>query len=134
MQFLSSVSLLEGVAYAIAFQLLLLICLLIKQNQQQKQNKQLHEKVLEHFTNQLHQVHLDVNDKISQGQLLTQQLIHDTVQKQMTDVREQINHSFKQHASSLTSHLQLLTEEIRTHLQNTLEQEGLGNLIRGGKT
>lgn len=122
MQFLSSVSLLEGVAYAIAFQLLLLICLLIKQNQQQKQNKQLHEKVLEHFTNQLHQVHLDVNDKISQGQLLTQQLIHDTVQKQMTDVREQINHSFKQHASSLTSHLQLLTEEIRTHLHSLTQQ------------
>ncbi|MBN9230157.1 MAG: recombinase RmuC [Legionella sp. 40-6] len=71
---------------------------------------------------QLHQLQLNLNDKISQSQLLTQQLIHDTVHKQMIDVREQINHSFKQHASSLTSHLQLLTEEIRTHLhQLTLQ-------------
>ncbi|WP_040534747.1 DNA recombination protein RmuC, partial [Legionella drancourtii] len=49
-------------------------------------------------------------------------LIHDTVQKQMTDVREQISHSFKQHASSLTSHLQLLTEEIRSHLHSLTQQ------------
>src|SRR4029077_11159168 len=63
-----------------------------------------------------------VNEKIAHGQLLTQQLIHDTIQKQMLDVREQMNHSFKQHASGLTSHLQILTEEIRNHLHSLTQQ------------
>lgn len=122
MQFLSSISLLEGIACALALQFLFFICFLLKQNQQKKLSKQLHEKTLEAFTTQLHQVHVNVNEKISQGQLITQQMIHDTVQKQMTDVREQINHSFKQHASALTSHLQLLTEEIRNHLHGLTQQ------------
>ncbi|MGM9451795.1 DNA recombination protein RmuC [Legionella bozemanae] len=122
MQFLSSITLFEGIAYALALQFMLLIWLLIKQSQQKKWSRQFNEKVLETFTTQLHQVHLDVSEKIAQGQLMTQQLIHDTVQKQMTDVREQMSHSFKQHASSLTSHLQLLTEEIRNHLHSLTQQ------------
>lgn len=122
MQFLSSLTLSEGIAYAIALQFFFFIWLLVKQNHHKKISIQLQEKILESFTQQLHQVHLDMNEKISQGQLLTQQLIHDTVQKQMADVREQMNHSFKQHASALTSHLQLLTEEIRTHLHGLTQQ------------
>jgi DNA recombination protein RmuC len=122
MEFLLSITLLEGMAYALALQFVVLLWFLAKQNQQKNLSKQLNEKVLEVFTNQLHQMHLDLNDKMSHGQLQMQQLIHDTVQKQMTDVREQMNHSFKQHASSLTSHLQLLTEEIRTHLLGLTQQ------------
>ncbi|MDR3443500.1 MAG: DNA recombination protein RmuC [Legionella sp.] len=122
MEFLLSITLLEGMAYALALQFVVLLWFLVKQNQQKNLSKQLNEKVLEVFTNQLHQMHLDLNDKMSHGQLQMQQLIHDTVQKQMTDVREQMNHSFKQHASSLTSHLQLLTEEIRTHLLGLTQQ------------
>jgi DNA recombination protein RmuC len=122
MQFLSSITLFEGLGYAIVLQFLLFTVLFIKQNQQKKLSKQLSEKTLQAFTQQLHQVHLDMNDKIAQGQLITQQIIHDTVQKQMTDVREQMSHSFSQHASSLTSHLQLLTEEIRNHLHNLTQQ------------
>lgn len=56
-------------------------------------------------------------EKITEGQLTTQILITDTVHKQMSDVREQISHSFKNHAESITKHLQSLTEEIRSHLQ-----------------
>ena len=122
MQFLSSITLIEGLACAFALQFLFLIWFLIQQNQQNKRNEQLHEKTLDAFTTQLHQLHLNVNEKIAQGQLITQQIIHDTVPKQMTDVREQINHSFKQHASALTSHLQLLTEEIRNHLHGLTQQ------------
>ncbi|MDR3501495.1 MAG: DNA recombination protein RmuC [Legionella sp.] len=122
MQFLSSFTLLEGIALAIALQFFFFIWFLVKQSQLKKLSAQLNEKVVETFTNQLHQVHLDLNDKIGQGQLLTQQLIHDTVHKQMTDVREQMSHSFKQHASSLTSHLQILTEEIRNHLHSLTQQ------------
>lgn len=122
MQFLSTITLLEGIAYAIALQFLISIWVLIKQNKQKKLSIQLNEKVLATFTNNLHQMHLDMSDKIAQGQLTTQQLIQDTVQKQMTDVREQMSYSFKQHASSLTSHLQLLTEEIRTHLHSLTQQ------------
>lgn len=122
MQFLSSITLIEGIAYAVALLFFVIAWLAVKQNQQIKLSNQLNEKVLEAFTTQLHQVHLDLNNKIAHGQLTTQQLIHDTVQKQMTDVREQISHSFKQHASSLTSHLQLLTEEIRNHLHSLTQQ------------
>jgi DNA recombination protein RmuC len=122
MHFLSSKILLAGLAYGLVTLLLLIIWILIKQNQQKKLMNMLHHRLIEVFNNQLHQVHLDVHNKISQEQLLTQQLIPDTIQKQMADVREQMSYSFKQHASSLTSHLQLLTEEIRTHLHSLTQQ------------
>ncbi len=109
-------------ACALALQFLLTLWLLIKQHQLKNLDKQYHEKILSTFTTEIHQIHLDISEKIAQGQLMTQQLIHDTVQKQMMDVREQINHSFKQHASALTSHLQLLTEEIRNHLHSLTQQ------------
>ncbi|WP_115704532.1 DNA recombination protein RmuC [Legionella sainthelensi] len=122
MQFLSSISLIEGIACALALQFLIVVWLLIKQHQLKSLNAHYQEKILSTFTTEIHQIHLDISGKIAQGQLITQQLIHDTVQKQMTDVREQINHSFKQHASALTSHLQLLTEEIRNHLHSLTQQ------------
>lgn len=133
MIFFSSITLLEGVALAIALQLLLFIWFLRKQDQQKILSEILHEKLQAALTTQLHQVHMElnqsyqnsqhtINEKIAQGQLTTHQLISETMQKQMTDVREQMSHSFKQHASSLTSHLQLLTEEIRTHLHSLTQQ------------
>ncbi len=133
MTYLSSITLLEGVAYAIALQFFLLLWFLRTQRQQKILSEQLNEKLQQSLTSQLHQLHLDlsqsyqtsqhsINEKVAQGQLTIQQLISDTVQKQMTDVREQMNHSFKQHASSLTSHLQLLTEEIRNHLHSLTQQ------------
>ena len=61
-------------------------------------------------------------EKLAQGQLASQQLINDTVQRQMIDVRKQIEMSFKQHADSLTSHLKSLSEEIRNHLQQLTQQ------------
>lgn len=122
MHYISSITLVQGIAGAIALQFFLCIWLLIKQNQLKTLNKQLHDTVVNSFTNQLHQVHLSVNEKMAQGQLITQQLIHDTVQKQMADVRQQMDHSFKQHSHALTSHLQLLTEEIRNHLHSLTQQ------------
>ncbi len=88
-----------------------------------------------------HQLHLDlqsisqtsqqnIQEKISQGQLSSQQLITETVQRQMTDVREQMNHSFKQHAGSLSTNLHALTEEIRNHL-HTLTQQVNNRLTEG---
>lgn len=85
------------------------------------------------LTAQFHQLRLDIQEtnqrgqqqiieKLAQGQLSTQQLMTDTMQRQMGDVREQMNHSFKQHADSLTSHLHTLTEEIRHHLQSITQQ------------
>lgn len=133
MIYLSTANLLEGLTFAAALQIALLLWFLNKQAQQKTLSEQLAEKMQHALTTQLHQLHLDlnqayqnsqhtINEKVAQGQLTTQQLISDTVQKQMTDIREQMNHSFKQHASSLTSHLQLLTEEIRSHLQNLTQQ------------
>lgn len=130
---LTSITLLEGIACAVALQLLLLLWFFKKQNQQKTLSERLNEKTQLTLTTQLHQLHMDlshsyqnsqhsINEKVAQGQLTTQQLIIETMQKQMTDVREQMNHSFKQHASSLTTHLQMLTEEIRTHLHSLTQQ------------
>ncbi|HAT1882238.1 TPA: DNA recombination protein RmuC [Legionella pneumophila] len=137
----SSVTLFEGIALAIALQFLLLLWVLVKQTQQKKLTEQLGERTQQTLITQLHQLHIDlsqsyqtsqqfINEKIAQGQLVTQQLISDAIQKQMTDVREQMTHSFKHHASSLTAHLQLLTEEIRNHL-NTLTQQVNHKLTEG---
>lgn len=65
---------------------------------------------------------LRTQEQIAQGKLHNQQIISQTIQSGMTDVREQINASFKQHTGSLTAHLQSLTEEIRNYLQNLSQQ------------
>ncbi|WP_298625772.1 DNA recombination protein RmuC [uncultured Legionella sp.] len=137
----SSFTLIEGIAAAIALQLLLTLWFINKQNKQRALSESIQEKIQQALMTQLHQLHLDlaqsyqnsqntINEKVAHGQLRTQQIISDTMQKQMTDVREQMNHSFKQHANSLTSHLQLLTEEIRTHL-NSLTQQVNHKLTEG---
>ncbi|BCA96121.1 hypothetical protein TUM19329_24820 [Legionella antarctica] len=141
MLFFSSITLMEGIGYGIALQFVLLLWFFKKQNQQKALSELLHEKIQQALTTQLHQLHLDlsqsyqssqhsINEKVAQGQLSMQLLMSDTIQKQMSDVREQMNHSFKQHASSLTSHLQILTEEIRTHL-HTLTQQVNHKLTEG---
>jgi len=61
-------------------------------------------------------------EKITQAQLATQSIIHESIQKHMVDVREQINQSFSHHALAMTSNLQHLTEEIRQHLQQLTQQ------------
>lgn len=87
----------------------------------------------QYLSNLTHRLHLDlqqtyqnsqqtIQEKIIQGQLNSQQWITEIIQQQMSDIREQMNHSFKQHTSALSSHLQILTEEIRRHLQNLTQQ------------
>lgn len=94
---------------------------LIRRQLQHAQGKHLTE--LLHALQQVQQAGtLNIHEKITQGQLTNQQLIAETLQRQMLDVREQINHSFKQHASGLTSHLQTLTEEIRNQLHSLTHQ------------
>lgn len=106
----------------LALQIVLLILLLIRYTRMQ------HE-----INSTIHQLQLDlqqtyqasqhtISEKVAQGHLTSQQLISETVQRQMTDVREQINHSFAQHASSMSSHLKTLTEEIRNHLHGLTQQ------------
>jgi len=63
-----------------------------------------------------------VQEKIVQGQVSVQNIISESIQKHMTDVREQMNHSFKNHADSLTSHLKTLNEEIRNQLHSLTQQ------------
>ncbi|MCX7116541.1 MAG: DNA recombination protein RmuC [Legionellales bacterium] len=122
-----------GVAAIFLIQVLSLYVFLRLQRQQSVQAVNHFEKLLSAFTSQLHQLHMSLqglhqtgqhslHEKITQGQLMSQQLMTETMRHQMTDVREQMNHSFKQHATSLTSHLQTLTEEIRNHLQNLTQQ------------
>ncbi len=133
MAYFANLSLLEGIAIAIALQFCLLLWLIRRQYQQRQNTDTQLDKTQQLFTSQLHQLHLElqqgyqtgqhnIHEKIMQGQLNNQQLISEIVQRQMTDVREQMSHSFKQHASSLSSHLQTLTEEIRNHLHSLTQQ------------
>lgn len=70
----------------------------------------------------IHNGQITIHDKITQTNLSLQPLIVENIQRQMTDVREQIGHSFTQHSTALTQHLQTVTEEIRTHLHNLTHQ------------
>ncbi|KTD65481.1 DNA recombination protein RmuC [Legionella spiritensis] len=126
-------TLLQGMAAAIALLFILLLWLVRKHTLVLKEQTVHFEKTQQIFVNELHQLHLAINDtyqssqnnileKINQGQIASQNLTSDTIQRHMKDVREQISHSFKQHAGSLTSHLQTLTEEIRNHLHGLTQQ------------
>jgi DNA recombination protein RmuC len=118
-----------GIISTLALQVLFFFLHHIKNTKQQALADTAREKQLLVVVQQLSQLQKELNDtiylnqntineKIAQGQLQTQQLIGDTVQKQMTDVREQMSHSFNQHANALTSQLKLLTEETRSHLHS----------------
>jgi DNA recombination protein RmuC len=63
-----------------------------------------------------------LGEKISHGQVETHKIITESIQGHMKDLRDQINHSFKQHAEGLTSHLRSLNEEVRNHLQSLSTQ------------
>ncbi|MFC3909638.1 DNA recombination protein RmuC [Legionella dresdenensis] len=124
---------LQGIGLVLATQLLFVFLIYRQQRQLRSQTENLEANNVKAFTDLLHQLHIQMNDtiqlsqqrvleKLAGDQLATHQLINQTVQKQMMDVREQINHSFKQHADSLTNHLQSLTAETRNHLQNMTQQ------------
>lgn len=85
-----------------ALQVILMIWILVRQNSQRLENR--------------------LNNHLQQAQLELHQLISDTIQKQMSDIREQIGHSFVQHTHAITSNLQSLTEEIRSHLHGLTQQ------------
>ncbi len=70
----------------------------------------------------MHTGQISIHDKITQTNMSLQPLIVENIQRQMTDVREQIGHSFKQHTSGLSQHLLAVTEEIRNHLHNLTQQ------------
>lgn len=130
---LSSFTLMQGVLLSLFLQSMVIFFLFNRHRQQREQSHLQFEKTQHHLTQEIHQLHLQMNDlyqtgqlriheQIAQGQITNQQLISETTQRYMTDVREQMNHSFKQHSSSLTSHLQSLTEEIRNHLHSLTQQ------------
>ena len=129
----SSLPIFAGISVIIVVQLLLLFLLLHRQVQQRSQANLHYDKLQLALTTQIHQLHIDlqqvhqsgqhaIHEKMTRGQLTSQQLMTETMQHQMADVREQMSHSFKQHAGSLTSHLQTLTEEIRNHLHSLTQQ------------
>src|SRR4051794_23295755 len=133
MNYLPDIYLLGGIALAIVLQIFLNFFIIQRQYRQQSFTESQFDKMQQLFTTHIHQLHMDlqqayqtnqhsIHEKITQGQLVSQRLISEIIQVQMADVREQMTHSFKQHASSLTSHLQSLTEEIRNHLHNLTQQ------------
>ncbi len=87
----------------------------------QMQNSQDLQQLFQDMQNNLYNNQAQIIEKITQGQLSTQQLISDIIHKQMFDVRQQIESSFKQHANSLTSHLLTLNEEIRNKLLQLMQ-------------
>lgn len=118
---------------AVLLQCILMAWLIKRQNTQKNLAHEHYDKLQNSLTSQNHQLQLDlqktyqasqysIHEKISQAQLINQQLITETMARQMSDVREQIQHSFKQHADGLSQHLKSLTEEIRSHLHNLTHQ------------
>jgi DNA recombination protein RmuC len=133
LQIIEKLSLLEGVAMAIALQFFLILFIIYRQRRQHSHAKAAFEQMQDLFKNQLPELQqtlqqdyqlsqYNIHEKITQGQLANQRLISEIIQGQMTDVREQMTHSFKQHTSALTSHLHTLTEEIRNHLHSLTQQ------------
>jgi len=126
-------TLLQGMAIAISLQCLLILWLLLSHHFSKKAQALQFNQLQESLVEETHQLHINLNreyqegqhrtqEHIVKGQLQVQQLIADNIQKQMTDLRSQMTHSFQQHAQSLTSHLQALTEEIRNHLHQLTSQ------------
>lgn len=129
----SQITLTQAMALILSLQSVCIFWLICSFQRQKKILVEQAEQSRSFLINEIHALQLDLNasyqdsqhrvhEQISQGQLTIQKLIGETIQRQMTDVREQMNHSFRQHAGSLTSHLQTLTEEIRNHLQNLTQQ------------
>ena len=79
----------------------------------------LHRQLLDKLTDTLNEQN---NNQLNQIKSQIFEKITTTIQQQMRDIREQMNHSFQQHAHGLTTHLQTLTEEIRGHLQGLTQQ------------
>jgi DNA recombination protein RmuC len=128
-----SLPLMEGIVGLLLLQFLFILWIFFRQTGQSNLFKTHSEKIQQLIIFQLHQLHLElqqtyhtteqhIQEKITQGQLANQQLISETVQRNMVDMREQIHHSFKQHADALTSHLHSLKEEIRNHLHSLTQQ------------
>lgn len=111
----------------------LMITLLKQQQQMRQQTSESIEKIQQAWIQSIHALHLDfqqllqqglhgLHEKITQQSFQNQKMIQEAIQHHMNDVRAQMDHSFKQHASGLTSHLQSVTEEIRHHLQHLTQQ------------
>lgn len=80
----------------------------------------------ESLTAQLHTLNQQLENALriqSQEHLLKIHTVtSENIQTQMKDVREQITHSFQQHALSLTAHLQTLSDQVRQQLQQLTQQ------------
>lgn len=130
---LFELSLTEYIAIALGMQSLLMVWLLLAFRHQRKLLDGYEDKLQQALILPLGQLQAElqnswqnsqyaIHERITQGQMHNQQLISECIQKQMTDVREQMTHSFKLHSGALTSHLHTLTEEIRNHLHNLTQQ------------
>lgn len=123
----------QGMALSIAVLFILVLFLFFRNARQGKEIQSQFEKIQMLVIDESNDLNLKINDalqtsqlriheQISQGQLGNHNLISQSIQRHMSDVREQMNVSFKQHTQSLTSHMQSLTEEIRNHLHNLTHQ------------
>lgn len=76
----------------------------------------LHENIEDTLNASQQTLRLELLSQLSENQIKNLQIVTNTLQQSMQDIRHQMNHSFKQHADSLTSHLRSLTEEIKAQL------------------
>jgi DNA recombination protein RmuC len=114
-------------------QCMLIFVILSRQSRQKEQAVALNQTLQTSVTQHIHQLQLalqqsyqssqlSIHEKMAQGQVSIQLLITETLTRQMVDIRGQMQHSFKQHAESLTKHLQSLTEDIRSQLHSLTHQ------------
>lgn len=89
--------------------------------QQDHSRASLHE-MQQNLQQFMHSGQIALHDKITQSTHSLQPVMVETIQRQMTDVREQIGHNFTQHATAISQHLQSVTEEVRNHLHHLTHQ------------
>lgn len=82
----------------------------------------LFHKISEKINQHQSMINTTLSTQLSEGLIKTQQLTTESIQSQMRDVREQINHSFQHHAASVTTHLQSLNDHLRHQLSHLTEQ------------
>lgn len=128
-----SITIEETLLVLLATLLLVIFGLAVALIRLSKNQTSIQDKIQAHTTDSTHKLHLDLAQNIHTGlqglaekmqhqQLSNQQLISQAILGQMTDVRDQIKLSFTQHAGSLTTHLQQLSQQVSSRLSDGFEK------------
>lgn len=88
--------------------------LLVAINELKSQNLESNQSI----TSLLHLQEKNLINNTNDSHHKNMKLINENIKQQMQDIREQLNHSFKYHADSLSMHIAKLNEDVKDNLKN----------------